>query len=90
VSVRFDGLEVVMFSNRLGSSGRFDLWAATRESLFDPWSTPVNLGPVVNSNVDDRQPYLGLDQRTLYFASNRDGGFGQLDLYVITRTKQLP
>lgn len=88
LSVRFDGLEVVLFSDRLGSSGRFDLWAATRESVFDPWSTPVNLGPVVNSNVDDRQPYLGPDPLTLYFASNRDGGFGQLDLYVATRTKQ--
>jgi hypothetical protein len=89
-SVRFDGLEVVMFSNRLGSFGGFDLWAATRETVFDLWSTPVNLGPVVNTAGDDRQPYLGADRRTLYFSSDRAGGVGQLDLYECARTKQRP
>jgi hypothetical protein len=86
-SVRFDGLEVVMFSSRVGSLGGFDLWAATRETAFDPWSIPVNLGPVVNSTANDQQPYIAADRRTLHFASDRAGGFGQLDLYVTIRTR---
>lgn len=32
---------------------------------FFSFFTPVNLGPVVNSNVDDRQPYLGPNRLTL-------------------------
>jgi hypothetical protein len=81
---------VVMFSTRLGSFGGFDLWAATRESVFDVWSTPVNLGPAVNSAANDQQPHIAADRRTLYFASNRAGGFGQLDQYVCTRIRQKP
>jgi hypothetical protein len=89
-SVRVDGLEVVMFSNRFGSLGGFDLWAATRETVFDLWSAPVNLGPAMNTTANDQQPHLASDRRTLYFSSNRAGGVGQLDLYVTTRTRQQP
>ena len=42
-SVRFDGLEVVLFSDRLGSLGGFDLWTATRGTVFNPWSIPTTL-----------------------------------------------
>jgi Tol biopolymer transport system component len=86
-SVRFDGLEVVMFSNRPGSLGGFDLWAATRETVMDLWSMPVNLESL-NTIANDQQPYIAADRRTLYFASTRAGGFGQLDLYVTSRDKQ--
>jgi Tol biopolymer transport system component len=87
-SLRFDGLEVVLFSSRTGTLGAFDLWAATRESIFDLWSTPENLGPLINSAANDQQPHIAADRKTLYFASSRDGGSGQLDLYVATRTRQ--
>jgi hypothetical protein len=89
-SLRFDGLEVVLFSSRIGTLGGFDLWTATRESVFDPWSTPENLGPPINSADNDQQPHLAADRESLYFASSRAGGFGQLDLYVVTRTKKHP
>jgi Tol biopolymer transport system component len=87
-SVRFDGLEVFFFSNRAGSFGGVDLWSATRATVFDSWSTPVNLGPVVNSVVNDQHAYIASDRRTLYFASARAGGFGAIDLYVTTRVRQ--
>jgi hypothetical protein len=89
-SVRFDGLEVFLFSNRPGSLGGVDLWVATRGRVVDPWSTPVNLGPVVNSTANDQTAYIATDRRTLYFASNRAGGFGLQDLYATTRTRQQP
>jgi Tol biopolymer transport system component len=88
-SVRFDGLEVFFFSNRPGSLGN-DLWTATRETVFDFWSNVENLGPVVNSSANDIHPYIAPDRRTLYFASNRAGGFGGQDLYFTTRTRQHP
>lgn len=86
-SIRFDGREVFFFSSRPVSFGLIDLWAAARETVFDPWSTPTNLGPLVNTGALDTQPHIGSDRQTLYFASNRDGGFGDLDLWVTTRTK---
>ena len=85
-SVRFDGLEVFFQSNRPGF-GLFDLWTATRRTVFDPWSAPINLGPLVNSIEGDGDPEIASDRETLYFGSNRPGGFGGNDLYMSTRTK---
>jgi WD40 repeat protein len=84
-AVRRDGREVFFFSNRAGSLGLTDLWTSTRENRKAPWSTPVNLGPTVNSTSDERQPAISRDARTLYFAAMRPGGFGLFDLYMITR-----
>jgi WD40-like Beta Propeller Repeat len=86
-SVRFDGLEMFFFSDRIGSFGSFDLWTSTRETLSQAWSAPVNLGPVVNSAAVEQQPFIAADRETLYFQSNRPGGFGSFDIYVTTRTK---
>jgi hypothetical protein len=86
--VAFNGLEVFFFSTRSGGIGGPDLWTAVRETVFDNWSPPVNLGPLVNSAGIDQRPYIASDRQTLYFASDRAGGFGDLDLYVTTRTRE--
>ncbi len=46
------------------------------------WSTPKNIGAPVNSRFKETQPSLSADGRTLYFAANRDGTFGGLDIWV--------
>jgi hypothetical protein len=89
-SVRFDGLEVFFFSRRTGGFGNSDLWTATRDSASHPWSTPVNLGALVNSADLDFDPHIDSSREALYFTSTRAGGFGGQDLYVTTRTKQKP
>jgi Tol biopolymer transport system component len=86
-AVRHDGLEVIWFSNQPGSLGLQDLWASTRDTVFSLWSQPENLGALVNSGFDDLQPALSSDRTTLLFASNRPGGFGNVDLYVAVRAK---
>ncbi len=89
-AIRRDGLEVFLSSGRPGGVGSEDIWVSTRESTEDPWSTPVNLGPVVNSTAFDGAPALSWDGTTLYFFSERAGGIGKRDLYVTTRTKLPP
>ena len=84
---RFDGLELFLFSDRDGTLGGFDIWVATRETVADAWSVPVNLGPSVNTTSDERQAYLSSDRETLFLVSNRDGGIGGFDLYASKRTK---
>lgn len=88
LSVRFDGLEVFLFSARAGGLGGFDLWTATRETVFDRWSQPTNLGPLVNTTSNENTPHITADRQTLYFTSNRPGGMGGTDLYVSTRTRE--
>ena len=87
-SVSRDGLEVFFQSDRVGSVGpSMDLWVATRESTLDVWSTPVNLGSPINTALGEQHPYILSDNKTLFFSSDRAGGFGGPDLYMITRTK---
>ncbi len=46
------------------------------------WSEPANMGPTVNtSNSWESQPSLSSDGNTLYFASDRIGGFGGSDIW---------
>jgi hypothetical protein len=86
-SIRFDGLEMFFFSDRPGSIGAFDLWAATRATVLDPWSTPANLGQIVNTVFGDAQPNISSDRQTLFFTSARPGGFGSQDIWMTTRSK---
>ena len=86
-SIRHDGLEIFLQSDRAGTTGGLDLWVSTRESTLDAWSTPVNLGNTINTAFLEQNPYLSSDGTTLLFSSDRPGGFGGPDLYMTTRTK---
>ena len=87
-SIRHDGLEIFLTSNRPGSFGFEDLWVATRETVFDAWSEPINLGPTVNSTSVELLSDISSDGKTLFFTSNRPGGLGLApDLWMSTRTK---
>jgi hypothetical protein len=87
-SIRHDGLEIFFVSNRPGSiANSQDLWVATRETVFDAWSEPINLGSPVNTELVDVQPYISSDRETLFFASTRPGALGSADIYMSTRTK---
>ena len=87
-NVRRDGREIFFFSNRPGTLGMADIYAATRASAFDPWSAPFNLGPDVNSKDGaETRPSLSWDGTTLYFGSSRGGGEGSTDHYVTTRSR---
>ena len=76
----WNGLAVLFDSGRAGIVGAVDMWISTRKTLADPWDVALNLGPVVNSSSDDGTPRVSPDMRTLYFNSNRPGGFGSYDL----------
>ena len=56
--------------------------AAARHS---DWSSPVNLGPVVNSVSSEQNAQLTKDGLAIYFTSDRPGGFGGLDIWVTRR-----
>ena len=68
-----------------GGYGSGDLWVSRRATKEDPWGNPENLGPTVNSEYGEDQPSISSDDLSLYFMSNRPGGYGNSDLYVTTR-----
>ena len=60
--------------------GSCDLFQSLK--VGDDWTEPVNLGANINSAAWESQPSLSADGRTLYYVSDRPGGFGQRDIYV--------
>jgi peptidoglycan-associated lipoprotein len=59
-----------------------DLYMATNRK--GRWSEP-RLLRINDPDAWDSSPTLSSDGRTLYFASNREGGFGGTDLYMASR-----
>lgn len=83
-NVRADRLEVVFSSNRAGGAGAQDIWATTRTTANAPWSTPVNLGPEVNTPAAESRPSLSQNGNQLLFG-RAPGPEGSSDIYVTTR-----
>jgi Tol biopolymer transport system component len=91
-NVRKDGLEIVFDSNRpVGGFGMMDLWTSSRETTADEWTTPTNLGPMINTAANEARPTLSRDGLTMFFGSNRPGsepapsGQPSSDIYMTTR-----
>ena len=55
------GLSLYFISNRAGGSGGQDIYVSQRENTEDPWGSPVNLGPNVNSASTENAPTLSRD-----------------------------
>ena len=51
------------------------------ELVKGAWSEPVRLDSVSDDNSWDSSPFISSDGNTLYFSSNRDGGFGSQDIW---------
>jgi len=60
--------------------GRCDLYVADKQN-DGTWGDIRNLGPNVNSEHWDSHPSLSHTEDTLYFTSDRPGGFGANDIY---------
>lgn len=51
------------------------------------WIEPYKIGNSLNSENWDSQPCISADGNTIYFVSNRPGGFGGIDIWKIEQKK---
>jgi hypothetical protein len=65
--------------------GGFDIYVSQRSSTNNPWGSPQNLGPAINTAANDMAPSLSPDGHVLFFSSDRPGGFGGSDIYASRR-----
>lgn len=66
--------------NRMDGYGSCDIYFS--QKLGQNWTPPNGIGKPVNSGAWEAQPSFSSDGTTLYFASNRAGGYGGKDIWV--------
>lgn len=74
-----DGSTMYFSSNRPGGYGGMDIYMS--KNIKGNWSTPVNLGPIVNSEGNEIFPFINNEEHLIY-ASNGHAGYGGLDLFA--------
>ena len=74
-----DGNMMIFASDRDGSSGGLDLFITRKDG--DKWSTPENLGKLINTKSNELYPFLD-NLNNLYFSSDGHPGYGGYDIFV--------
>lgn len=78
-----DGTALLLYFNETESAAYSDLYVSFPAGK-DKWSQPQLISEL-NTRQDEFGPYLAPDNKTLFFASNRPGGMGGMDIYKTTR-----
>lgn len=81
--IGLDGRTLYFSSTGHSTMGKHDIFESV---LVDAtWSKPRNLGYPINSTGDEICFILAADGQTAYYASDRKGGSGKLDLYTAAK-----
>ncbi len=81
VGISPDGQNILIYKD---DSGDGNIYTTTLEG--EVWRAPVKLNGNINSKYWDPSASISADGNTLYFSSNRPGGYGGRDLYTSKRT----
>lgn len=79
-SLSAEGDQIYFASNRPGGLGGIDLYMSKKQPN-GTWSLPINLGPAVNSALDEDFPNIAPDGKTLYFSSKGHTSMGGYDIF---------
>jgi len=79
ISMTADGNTVYFVSERPEGEGQGDIYVATKKG--DSWTSPKNLGPVVNTDLDEKFVFIHPNGKTLFFASNGHQTMGSYDIF---------
>lgn len=79
-----DGLTLILAVQMSQTTGAQDLYVSHKQS-DGTWSTPLSLGPTINTVGDDFGPFIAADNTTMIFSSSGHPGYGESDLFVTRR-----
>ncbi len=80
VQIHPDGRTLYFSSNGHPGMGGLDIFVS-RKGADGSWGTAENIGYPINTSADENSVLVGADGKLAYFASDRKGGLGDLDLY---------
>lgn len=83
-----DGKTLYFCSNGHNSMGGYDIFMTRWEN--NQWTTPVNVGYPINTVANERMFLLAPDGKTAYVDSDRDGGIGERDIWMVDMTELMP
>ncbi len=79
ISMTADGSTVYFVSERPDGLGQGDIYVATKKG--DGWSSPKNLGAVINTDLDEKFVFIHPNGKTLYFSTNGHQTMGSYDIF---------
>lgn len=88
VLIHPDGKTLYFASKGHVGMGGSDLFV-TRMNNEGNWSVPENLGYPINTKYDENSLMVSPDGEIAFFASDRDGGYGDLDIYYFEMPEHL-
>ncbi|HCO92829.1 MAG TPA: hypothetical protein DIU00_02570 [Phycisphaerales bacterium] len=80
-----DGTSLYFDSLRPDGLGNWDIWLIRAKTPHYDWGSPEVVPPPVNSRYGESGPCISAGGLSLYFASDRPGGYGDFDIWVATR-----
>ncbi|MBS4001121.1 MAG: OmpA family protein [Desulfobulbaceae bacterium] len=80
----FENNVLFMTIQRKDSYGGIDIYVSFPEGNW-VYSQPINLGPTINTELDELSPFLAFDGITLYFSSYGHPGQGEADIFMSRR-----
>lgn len=88
VFIHPDGRTLYFSSTGHNTMGGFDIF--TTELQDDgTWTTPVNIGYPLNTVDDDIYFVTSADGRLGYFSSDKIGGYGEKDIYIVDLPEEM-
>jgi hypothetical protein len=90
VFIHPDGRQIYFSSKGHKSMGGFDIFSSLINDENGFWSEPVNVGYPVNTPDDDVFYITTADGRRAFFSSDKEGGYGEKDIYMITFPEHEP
>jgi len=78
------GKVMILTNQRRDSEGAKDLYVSFRKENGN-WSEPKHMGANINTAASESSPFLGADDRTLYFSTAGLPGYGSNDMFVTRR-----
>ncbi len=88
VFIHPDGKSLYFASDGHPGMGGLDIYLS-RKLTDSTWTDPINLGYPINTHKNENSLLVAADGEMAYFASDREGGFGELDLYKFHLQKSI-